>query len=256
MFDVRGLAGPVSKATLSLTFFDGIGVPVVLHRVTSTSWNEMTLNWNNQPSLGDVLATFTPGADGRVSIDVTPAVTGNGRASFAFLSTGGYAKAWSKEAGTSKAPKLTVTTGAPPPAPPVNTSLPALSGSAQAGKTLSTTNGSWSGTTPMTFAYQWRRCDAAGASCTSISGAVGSSYTLGTSDVGKTIRSQVTARNAAGSASATSAQSAVVQAPPPPRPPRPRRLRPRPEARAATASPARPRCSARSLKPTSQKTWR
>ena len=260
MFDVKGLAGPVTKATLSLTFFDGMGKPVVLHRVPSTSWNELTLTWINQPSLGDALATFTPGADGKASIDVTPAVTGNGRVSFAFLSTDGYAKAWSREAGGSKAPKLTVTTGAPSPAPPVNTTLPALSGSAQAGKTLSTTNGAWSGATPMTYAYQWRRCDAAGASCVSISGATSSSYALGTSDVGKTIRSQVTATNADGSAAATSAQSAVVQPPAPPPPPRPRllrRLRPRRrETRAASASRLRPRCSARSRTPTSRRTWR
>jgi hypothetical protein len=225
MFDVKGIVGPVQKATLSLQFMDGVGVPVVLRRVADTSWNELGITWNNAPPAGDVLATFTPGADGKVTIDVTPAVSGNGRVSFAFSSTGDYAKAWSREAGQSKAPKLTVTAGAPPPppppAPPVNTGLPALSGTAQVGKTLSTTNGSWSGATPMTFAYQWRRCDAAGSSCVSIPGATSSSYALASADLGRTIRAQVTATNAAGSASASSAQSAVVQPVPPPPPPPP-----------------------------------
>ena len=110
MFDVRGLAGPVQKATLSLRFIDGVGVPVVLRRVSSTSWSEMTLNWNNQPSLGDVLATFTPGADGRVSVDVTPAVTGNGRVSFRVLEHRRLREGMEQRGRRVKAPKLTVTT--------------------------------------------------------------------------------------------------------------------------------------------------
>ena len=47
-------------------------------------------------------------------------------------------------------------------------------------------------------------------SCTSISGATGSSYTLQSSDVGDTIDVVVTATNAGGSSSATSTQTAAV----------------------------------------------
>jgi subtilisin family serine protease len=101
------------------------------------------------------------------------------------------------------------------PTPPVNTSLPAISGNAARGQTLSSTAGSWSGTTPMTYAYQWQRCDAAGANCAAIASATASSYTLVLADVGSTIRSRVTATNSAGSASATSAQTAVVVSGPP-----------------------------------------
>src|SRR5207244_2000139 len=64
-------------------------------------------------------------------------------------------------------------------------------------------------------------CDSAGANCAAISGATAASFTLGSADVGSTVRSAVTASNSAGSASATSAQSAVVQAAstsPPPTP--------------------------------------
>ena len=45
--------------------------------------------------------------------------------------------------------------------PPSNTAAPVISGSAEQGKTLSTSSGSWSGTTPMTYTYQWQRCDSA-----------------------------------------------------------------------------------------------
>lgn len=93
---------------------------------------------------------------------------------------------------------------------PANTSLPTISGTAQKGSTLTAGSGGWSGTTPISFAYAWQRCDSAGASCSAISGATSTTYVLGSSDVGKRIRVQVTATNADGAASALSAASAVV----------------------------------------------
>jgi hypothetical protein len=62
----------------------------------------------------------------------------------------------------------------------------------------------------MSDGYQWLRCNGSGANCAAVPGATASSYTLGPADVGSTVRSQVTAANAAGQASATSAQTAVV----------------------------------------------
>ena len=95
-------------------------------------------------------------------------------------------------------------------APPVNTAPPAASGTPSKGQVLTTSDGSWKGTTPMSDGYQWQRCDAAGGNCVPIAGATASSYTLGPTDVGSTVRSQVTASNVAGQASAKSAQTAVV----------------------------------------------
>ncbi len=99
--------------------------------------------------------------------------------------------------------------------PPVNTVAPALSGTARDGLALTTTNGTWSGSPTITFAYQWQRCNAAGAACIDIPGAGSASYTAVTADIGGTLRSRVTGTNAAGSASAFSAVSAVVAAAPP-----------------------------------------
>ncbi len=94
---------------------------------------------------------------------------------------------------------------------PVNSVLPAISGSAVEGQSLKASNGTWSGS-PTSFAYQWQDCDSSGASCTAISGATSSSYTLGGADTGHAVRVTVVAQNAAGTGEATSTQTGVVGA--------------------------------------------
>jgi hypothetical protein len=114
------------------------------------------------------------------------------------------------------------TTPLPPSQPPTTTSvapaessLPVVTGTAQQNQNLTTSTGSWSGTTPMTYSYQWQRCDSGGGSCAPISGATGPSYGLGSADVGSTIRASVTATNSGGSATASSAATGVVTSSPP-----------------------------------------
>ena len=99
-------------------------------------------------------------------------------------------------------------------AAPSNTSLPTISGTSQQGQTLTASSGSWSGS-PTSYAYQWQDCTSA-TSCSDISGATSHSYTLQSSDVGKSIDVVVKASSAGGAGSATSAQTQTVSAPPPP----------------------------------------
>lgn len=101
---------------------------------------------------------------------------------------------------------------------PTNASPPTISGTPQEGQTLVATPGSWSGTAPIAFGYQWLRCDRNGGSCAGIGGATGQSYALTSADVGQTVRVRVTARNSAGSRSATSVPSAVITRAAPPGP--------------------------------------
>ena len=94
---------------------------------------------------------------------------------------------------------------------PANTAPPVLTGTAQQGQTLGSDNGTWTGS-PTAYSYAWQDCSSSGTNCTTISGATSSSYTLRSSDVGFTIRSQVRATNTYGSAAASSRQSIVVSA--------------------------------------------
>jgi len=71
----------------------------------------------------------------------------------------------------------------------------------------------------MTFTYGWDRCDVASLVCLPIVGATSSGYTVSTADAGSTLRAEVTATNAAGSATASSQPTAVVTVPLPVTPP-------------------------------------
>ena len=100
---------------------------------------------------------------------------------------------------------------------PGNTGEPVVSGRTVQGQTLRTSNGSWSGTTPLRFRYRWLRCDqsgggANGVTCSTIPGETRRTLVLRRADVGHRIRSRVIASNADGTASANSnATPGVVQ---------------------------------------------
>jgi uncharacterized protein YggU (UPF0235/DUF167 family) len=93
-----------------------------------------------------------------------------------------------------------------PPTKPSSTSLPVIAGAANVGQTLSASTGAWSGTAPISFAYQWQRCARA---CVNITRAT-RSLTLTAADQGTSIRVLVTASNHAGSAHATSKEIGPV----------------------------------------------
>src|SRR5262245_16320842 len=99
--------------------------------------------------------------------------------------------------------------GAPTSAP-ANTSPPTISGPEQAGETLTASSGAWSGSTPMTFAYRWQRCDKNGNSCGNISGATNQTYAAQKNDVGRRLRVSATASNSDGTANAVSSPTGVI----------------------------------------------
>ena len=97
---------------------------------------------------------------------------------------------------------------------PVATVQPSISGAAAVGATLTASPGTWSSATPLSFAYAWRMCDAAGVSCTDVAGATQGSFVVPETAIGSTFRVAVTATGVAGSTTAVTAPTAVVATPP------------------------------------------
>lgn len=95
---------------------------------------------------------------------------------------------------------------------PTNTAPPVVTGEARATRELTTSNGSWQSATAVTYTYGWQRCEAAGTGCADVAGATAAKYTLQTADVGKRLRSKVTATSTTGSNVAFSALTEVVAA--------------------------------------------
>lgn len=155
--------------------------------------------WNAIPSGttgGEIASTSTAGV-----VDATAALR------FGVRSDG------TLEGGSYAAP-ITVEVLSPNLDAPANTAVPTISGTTTVRRLLTASTGAWTGSATINFAYQWRRCDAAGASCVDIVGATASTYALTAVDAGSTIRVMVTASNTEGSANATSTQTAVIAASP------------------------------------------
>ena len=204
----RGAPAPVAPPTIVGTAQAGTllaGVP--------GSWSggkpvAFTYQWSScdaagagcVPIPGATLETYTPAA-----ADVGHALTLGVTA----VTTGGGAAA-------SSLPTLAVRVGgAPGSTPPTVLSPPAVTGTAQAGQTLTSAVGTWSGS-PTSFAYEWRRCDAVGAGCATIVGAVASSYTLTPDDIGATLSLIVTANGKGGSQATVAPTTPVIAAAPVP----------------------------------------
>jgi hypothetical protein len=96
---------------------------------------------------------------------------------------------------------------------PVNVGAPTLSGTPAQGQTMHVSPGTWNGRQPITFTFQWLRCDTAGNNCIRQASFDDDAYPVGEGDVGKTIRARVIARNSRGEASALTAPSAAAQGP-------------------------------------------
>jgi len=95
---------------------------------------------------------------------------------------------------------------------PASTQAPSISGTMTAGSTVTADTGNWSGTTPISYSYQWQICDQNGNACHDITGATQQTYQLQNGDAGNTLRVRINATNSAGSTSATSAPSAKIGA--------------------------------------------
>jgi hypothetical protein len=95
---------------------------------------------------------------------------------------------------------------------PANTALPTISGFVEDRQRLTVSPGTWTGTQPIAFAYQWLRCSTSLDGCAPIPGATGPTYAVGRDDLGNRLLVTVTATNRGGTATATSARTGHVGA--------------------------------------------
>jgi hypothetical protein len=89
---------------------------------------------------------------------------------------------------------------------------PSVGGTLQQGQKLLARPGTWVGSGPIAYAYQWYRCDANAAHCHSVHGATRLSYTLVANDAGATLGLTVRATDSTGTATAYAPVAGVVAA--------------------------------------------
>ncbi len=103
-----------------------------------------------------------------------------------------------------------VTVPAYPSGLPTRLGVPTIVGGPQAGRLLVALPGGWGGGKPVSFTYQWQRCDATGRACVPIAGATSKSYTPNATDVGRSLLVRVSAVGLTGTVSASSAPTLAV----------------------------------------------
>src|SRR4029077_2475071 len=78
---------------------------------------------------------------------------------------------------------------------PSNRALPTIGGSRTVGSTLTANPGTWAGSSPISYQYQWQICGSNGGACHDIAGQTASTYQIRSGDEGNTLRVHVIASN-------------------------------------------------------------
>lgn len=119
-FDVQGINGYVTSATLRVYANSGSGTGYRLHKISDNTWSETGTTYANMPALGDYVASSGPFVAGSwIEIDVTSAVALNNLYSYGLITLSNTAiSLGSRESSTSPQLIVTVDTSVPPPPPP------------------------------------------------------------------------------------------------------------------------------------------
>ncbi len=108
-FNLQGLAGSVTKATLRVYANSPASAGYDVHSVSDNTWLESAITYNNAPAIGTVLGSSGSVSGGTwTNVDITPYITGNGTYNLALTTAGSTAISLaSRESGTN-APQLVV----------------------------------------------------------------------------------------------------------------------------------------------------
>ncbi len=110
IFNVQGISGTVSNATLRVFANSGSSTGYSVQSVSDTSWGETTITFANAPAMGG-----SAGSSGSfnsnlwTSVNVTSLVSGNGLVSFALTSSNSTAVSYASLESGANAPQLVVT---------------------------------------------------------------------------------------------------------------------------------------------------
>ena len=130
-FDVEGLQGPVTGATLRMFPTNAANVRGVdLRRVADNSWSETALTFNSAPAASATIASHVGAYDSNVPIvlDAKPLVSGNGPVSMAITTTSTASRSFSSRESSTNRPQLIVA-ASDVTAPVVGVTTPADGGS-------------------------------------------------------------------------------------------------------------------------------
>ena len=191
-------SAPVNVVPPKVIIFGSTGIPVVGVTVSSSlgTWTggslTYTYQWKKcQPKDGPCYRILTPVANSSTFLPTGDLIGWSLRVEITAKNSFGETTAQSEST------PLVIGN------PPVNTVRPRISVATTnptVGQQLTVDNGSWTGLSPITYSFQWRRCDPPGTlpSCVPIAGAVTNTYTLTENDLGVTVRVFVTATNPGG----------------------------------------------------------
>ncbi len=110
-FDVQGLSGTVTQATLLIFANSASTSGVVANSVSDNTWTETTITYNNAPPLGAALASSGPFGTGVwITMDVTSYITGNGTYNLGLMTPGSTAVSLASRESGANAPQLIIET--------------------------------------------------------------------------------------------------------------------------------------------------
>jgi hypothetical protein len=110
-FDVQGLSGSVTKATLRVYANSSSSLGCIANSVDDATWSEATISYNNAPTVGDAVGSSGAfGAKGWVDIDVTDYITGDGTYNLALTTSSSTAISLASREAGANAPQLIVET--------------------------------------------------------------------------------------------------------------------------------------------------
>jgi len=111
-FDVQGLSGAVTSATLRVYANSGSTQGYEIREVSDNTWNESTINYNNMPPIGALIGSSGSFSAGMwTTVDVTAYITSNGVFNLALTTLSNTNISFASRESGANAPQLVIETG-------------------------------------------------------------------------------------------------------------------------------------------------